>query len=177
MASQARWTWVWVNSGRWWWTGRPGMMQFMGLQRVGHNWATELNWTELKETNTTIFYFIGSLWLPDTVQSPPFCGSIALYLSSYLPTPILLFAYLSFSWDCGDDVLFFFISLVHAQYTAHTRCPRPLCWMMAPLVSIRIQFVNANRAKETKTKKPKGISYNMKRLPTGKQNISLVVIY
>ena len=35
---------VWVNSGRWWWTGRPGVLQFMGSQRVGHNWATELNW-------------------------------------------------------------------------------------------------------------------------------------
>ena len=44
--SPTRWTWVWVNSGRWWWTGRPGMLQFMGLQRVGHNWATELNWTD-----------------------------------------------------------------------------------------------------------------------------------
>ena len=39
---------VWVNSGSWWWTGRPGMLQFMGLQRVRHNWVTELNWTELK---------------------------------------------------------------------------------------------------------------------------------
>ena len=36
---------VWVNSGRWWWTGRPGVLQFMGLQRVGHNWVIELNWT------------------------------------------------------------------------------------------------------------------------------------
>ena len=32
--------WVWVNSGRWWWTGRPGVLQFMGSQRVGHDWAT-----------------------------------------------------------------------------------------------------------------------------------------
>ena len=40
-----RWTWVWVNSGSWWWTGRPGVLRFMGLQRVGHDWATELNWT------------------------------------------------------------------------------------------------------------------------------------
>ena len=48
-ASLTRWTWVWVNSGRWWWTGRPGVLQFMGLQRVGHDWATELNWTELKK--------------------------------------------------------------------------------------------------------------------------------
>ena len=37
---------VWVDSGSWWWTGRPGMLQFMGSQRVGHDWATELNWTE-----------------------------------------------------------------------------------------------------------------------------------
>ena len=44
MASRTRWTWVRVNSGRWWWTGRPGMLRFMGLQRVGHDWATELNW-------------------------------------------------------------------------------------------------------------------------------------
>ena len=35
-----QWTWVWVNSGSWGWTGRPGMLQFMGLQRVGHDWAT-----------------------------------------------------------------------------------------------------------------------------------------
>ena len=44
MASLTRWTWVWVNSRSCWWTGRPGMLQFMGLQRVGHDWATELNW-------------------------------------------------------------------------------------------------------------------------------------
>ena len=37
---------VWVNSGSWWWTGRPGVLRFMGSQRVRHDWATELNWTE-----------------------------------------------------------------------------------------------------------------------------------
>ena len=47
MASPTRWTWVWVNSGRRWWTGRPGVLQFTGSQRVGHGWATELNWTDL----------------------------------------------------------------------------------------------------------------------------------
>ena len=47
MASLTRWTWVWVNSGSWWWTGRPGVLQFMGSQRVGHDWATELNWSEV----------------------------------------------------------------------------------------------------------------------------------
>ena len=44
-ASLTRWTWVWVNSGRRWWTGRPGVLRFMGLQWVGHDWVTELNWT------------------------------------------------------------------------------------------------------------------------------------
>ena len=46
MASPTQWTWVWVNSRSWWWTGRPGVLEFMGSQRVGHDWVTELNWTE-----------------------------------------------------------------------------------------------------------------------------------
>ena len=46
MASLTRWTWVWVDSRSWSWTGRPGMLRFMGSQTVGHDWATELNWTE-----------------------------------------------------------------------------------------------------------------------------------
>ena len=41
MASRTQWTWVWVNSGRWWWTGRPGVLQSMGSQRVRLDWATE----------------------------------------------------------------------------------------------------------------------------------------
>jgi len=46
MASPTRWTGVWVNSRHWWWTGRPGVLRFMGSQRVGHDWLTELNSTE-----------------------------------------------------------------------------------------------------------------------------------
>ena len=46
MASLTQWTWVWVNSRSWWLTGRPEVMQSVGLQRVGHDWETELNWTE-----------------------------------------------------------------------------------------------------------------------------------
>ena len=44
MASLTRWMWVWVNSGSWWWTGRPGVLRFMGSQGVGHDWVTGLNW-------------------------------------------------------------------------------------------------------------------------------------
>ena len=50
-----RWTWGLVNSGSCWWTGRPGMLQFMGLQRVRHDWATELSWTELYVLNSFSF--------------------------------------------------------------------------------------------------------------------------
>ena len=39
VASSTQWTWVWANSGSWWWTGKPGMLQSMGLQRVRHNWT------------------------------------------------------------------------------------------------------------------------------------------
>ena len=50
MASLTQWTWVWVNSGRWWWTGRPGVLEFTGLQRVGHSWVTELNWLKWSQS-------------------------------------------------------------------------------------------------------------------------------
>ena len=44
MASPTQWTWVWVNSRSWWWTGRPGVLLSVGSQRVGHDWATELTY-------------------------------------------------------------------------------------------------------------------------------------
>ena len=51
MASLTQWTWVWTSSRSWWWTGKPGLLQSMGSQRVGHNWATELNWTDCFSSN------------------------------------------------------------------------------------------------------------------------------
>ena len=54
MASLIQWTWVWVNSGSRWWTGSPGMMQSMGLQRVEHDWATELDWTVESSSPTRV---------------------------------------------------------------------------------------------------------------------------
>ena len=47
MASPTQWTWVSVKPGSWWWTGMPGVLQFMGFQRVKHDWVTELNWCML----------------------------------------------------------------------------------------------------------------------------------
>ena len=47
MASLTQWTWVWVKSESWWWTGRPGVLWFMGSQRIGHDWATSLSFFTL----------------------------------------------------------------------------------------------------------------------------------
>ena len=47
MASLTQWMWVWVNSRSWWWTGRSGVLWFMGSPRVGHDWTAELHWTEI----------------------------------------------------------------------------------------------------------------------------------
>ena len=71
MASPTRWTWVWVNSGSWWWTG---VLWFMGSQRVGHDWATELNWTELSSQSKLFFffYFLLSSSLPSLFAFLPF---------------------------------------------------------------------------------------------------------
>ena len=67
MASRTRWTWVWANSESWWWTGRPGMLPFMGSQRVGHDWATELNWQKLPFlttwlTTTDLAFSVQRIW-------------------------------------------------------------------------------------------------------------------
>ena len=56
MASLTQWTWVWVGSGIWWWPGKPGVLQSMGSQRVGHDWLTELNWTEFLQCWGDICY-------------------------------------------------------------------------------------------------------------------------
>ena len=65
MASWTRWMWVWVNSGSWWWTGRPSVLRFMGSQRVRHDWVTELNWTECSFGIWWLFYKWVTPWLSE----------------------------------------------------------------------------------------------------------------
>jgi len=67
MAPLTWWTWVWVNSGSWWWTGSPGVLRFMGSQRVRHDWATEPNWTE------------SFLWLSSTPLCVCVCVCVNLF--------------------------------------------------------------------------------------------------
>ena len=75
MASPTQLTWVWVNSRSWWWTGRPGVLRFMGSQRVGH-WATGLNWTEEEAAWILINAVLKYFWTADAkLESPAcFCG-------------------------------------------------------------------------------------------------------
>ena len=71
MTSTTQWTWVWVDSGSRWWTGRPGLLWFMGLQRVRHDWATELNWTEVTSICYTDAYAIYThAWVHDMYLWP-----------------------------------------------------------------------------------------------------------
>ena len=92
-ASLTRWTWVWVSFRSWWWTGKPGVLHFMGSQRVGHDW-TELNWTELKGDVTA--RSCPTLVIPWTVahQTPLFIYSqgrilewFAISFPGHLPNP------------------------------------------------------------------------------------------
>ena len=57
MASLILWMWVWVDSGSWWWTERPGVLSFLGSQRVGHDWATKLNWTESNKIMYLLLFY------------------------------------------------------------------------------------------------------------------------
>ena len=77
MVSPTWWTWVWVGSGSWWWTGRPGVLQSMGSQRVGHDWATELNFPHTFVSLLTLYKrkFCDLEYLRETT-SEQFCHAI-----------------------------------------------------------------------------------------------------
>ena len=93
-------TWVWVNSRSLWWIGRPGMLQFMGSQRVGHDWATDFNWTE----GSSVFSFLRNLHSVSTEAEPIYIpihgiqGFPLLYSPSdvYYRMGVLVFAVISF---------------------------------------------------------------------------------
>ena len=68
MASPTLWTWDWEKSGSWRWTGRPGVLQPMQSQRVGHDWATELNWTEQQQQQSCEDLGIANSLLPSSLR-------------------------------------------------------------------------------------------------------------
>ena len=104
MASLTRWTWVWVNSRSWWWTGRSCVLQFMGSQRVGHDWVTELIWVYYdifhEISDRGIFSFMESSFSADYFENPHlmFKECIKTCLRSTLNGRSLIFYYLSISF-------------------------------------------------------------------------------
>jgi len=117
------WTWVWVNSGSWWWTGKPGVLWSMGSQVVRCDWATELNWlvTLLKATVHVIqpywySYFLTWFWfLPLTLSGR---GAVRIPLS-FLPK-ITGSSLINFTKSCHNCVISFFIkylSLIQSKYS------------------------------------------------------------
>ena len=95
-----QWTWVWVNSGSWWCTGRPGVLRFMGSQRVGHDWATGLNWIELIVKSVSLWRDKGWVYL--------FCH-LALILTDFC-SDLISFSHLT--W-------FYFALLLLVSYSGH----------------------------------------------------------
>ena len=93
MVSPTQWPWIWARFRSWWWTGKPGVLQSTGSQRVGHNWATELNWTNnvggldsgimRRSIFKKCFYVVTEqkLWVPCIIQ-------------------LILMGYLFYVWQC-----------------------------------------------------------------------------
>ena len=88
MALLTQWSWVWVDSGSCWWTGRPGVLKFMVSQRVGHDWATELDWTEqncnliILSSYSLFFHFkiVSSAWGLALLTQLPLRANLWYYL-------------------------------------------------------------------------------------------------
>ena len=90
MASQIGWTWVWVSSGSWWWTQKPGTLQSMRSQRVRHDWANELISTDI--------IFPSPSFLPSITILNMSVGvvSVAIFACSFLHLTVKTFSYSSF---------------------------------------------------------------------------------
>ena len=76
-----QWTWVWTSSGGWWWTGKPGILQSNGSQRVRHNWATELNWNNVLVESLGCFTVEICVICKWTILLLPFQFGCLLFLS------------------------------------------------------------------------------------------------
>ena len=123
MASLMWWTWVWVGSGSWWWTGKPGVLQSMELQRVRHDWATELNWAVysyhlflVSSASVRSFPFLSFI-------VPIFVWNVSLVFPIFLTRSLvflILFSSVQFSCSVVSDSLW-----PHGLLHARPPCPSP----------------------------------------------------
>ena len=99
MASQTRWMWVWVNSGSWWWTGKPGVLRFTESQRVRQDWASKLNWTELIQLKVKVLIAQSGPILENVMDySSPGSSVHAILQASILKWVAIPFSRIS-SWE------------------------------------------------------------------------------
>ena len=88
MTSLTRCTWIWVDSGSWWWTGRPGVLRFMGSQGIRHDWVTKLTWTDTESATWALEYSLTRKKIFSaneiTLSSPAASGAERIYYSFWL---------------------------------------------------------------------------------------------
>ena len=130
MTSPAQWTWVWVNSRSWWWTGRPSVLWFMGSQRVGHDWVTKLNWTET-------FFVNALLWIGMKTDLFSSCGHCRVFQICWHIECSALTASSFRIWNSlaglpSPPVALFILMLPKAHLTLHTRMSGSR-WVITPL--------------------------------------------
>ena len=123
MVLPTRWTWVWVNSGSWRWTGRPGVLQSMALQRVRHDWATEQNWTGGWKQQQSI---LSQFWWPEgqTRAMLPL-KTLEENLSSFLPSCCYLPEILDLPWLVAVSLQSLPLSL-HGSFPVFTLIKIPI---------------------------------------------------
>ena len=123
IASPTQWTWVWVDFGNWWWTGRPGLLWFMGLQIVGHDWVTELNWIFLKRSLAFPIILFSSIFLHWSLRKTFFSLLAILWNSAFKwvylcfsPLPLASLFYSAILKASSDNSFaflhFFFLEMV-----------------------------------------------------------------
>ena len=98
MASPTQWTWVWVNSGSWWWTGRPGVLRFMGSQ--SRTWLSD--WTELPclwNKDLTLTFNTLHVWVPTVVSATTLTSHFHYFFDH------IMYIYIQIFWGCGLKLL------------------------------------------------------------------------
>ena len=135
---------VWVSSGSWWWTGRPGVLQSMGSQRVGCDWVTELNWT-VQRCHASLRIFFSSLHYQINMDLPHTLPSLILELLGHLWTPRRLSRFSTLQGAGWNNTFYGYNMLCEKQYYLRLLCTLWICSLL--LLSIvhqrRFLFLNS----------------------------------
>ena len=105
------WRWVWINSGSWWWTARPGVLQSMESRRVGHDWVTELNWTDILSHVSVYLYRYKCLNALFTLAKCYLSWKFSLIIQNVFVTWITVF-----SLYINREICIFVFEFVHIYY-------------------------------------------------------------